>query len=64
MSRVFGALAAFLALCVAGVVVLATNGCDTQPDLDVPEEGDDLLAWAAANPDATRCPNSPAEEGL
>lgn len=58
MSRVFGALAAFVALCLAGVVVLATNGSETQPELDVPEEGDDLLGWAAANPDLTHCPDT------
>ena len=59
-----GLVAALAALCLAGVVLLVTNACDTAPVLDVPEAGDDLLAWAAANPDATRCPDTPAEEGL
>lgn len=57
-----GALAALFALAVAGLVVLATNASDTQPEYDVPEEGDDLLTWAAANPDAVHCPETP--EGL
>lgn len=59
MSRVFGGvLAAFVALCLAGVVLLTANACDTAPELDVPAEGDDLLTWAAANPDLTHCPDT------
>lgn len=60
----FGALAAFVALAAAGAVLRFLTACDTQPDVDVPEEGDDLLAWAAANPALTVCPDTIAEEGL
>jgi ABC-type uncharacterized transport system YnjBCD substrate-binding protein len=59
-----GVLAALLALIVGGVAVLATRAGDTVLDLDVPEEGDDLLTWAAANPNLTVCPDYPGQEGL
>lgn len=59
-----GLLAAALAALVGGLAVLVLRQPGTQPELDVPAEGDDLLAWAAANPDLTHCPDTPAEEGL
>ncbi|WP_461118909.1 hypothetical protein [Saccharothrix stipae] len=59
-----GALAALFGLGVAGLAWMVALAVDTAPEMDVPEDGDDLLTWAAANPDATRCPDTPAEEGL
>jgi hypothetical protein len=54
-------IGALVAAAVAGLAALlawAITSPDTAPELDVPETGDDLLAWAAAHPDLTHCPDT------
>lgn len=66
MRRVLGGLLSLLLVAgLGGLIVLVLNTCDGhQPDLDLPEEGDELWEWVEANPDRTICPDTPAEEGL
>jgi len=66
VSRVLGVLAFLGCLAVVPLVVflVAAADGDPQPDLDLPEEGEELWDWVTANPERASCPDSPAEEGL
>jgi len=60
-----GIIAAATALFITSLaLLLAMASDDPQPDFEFPAPGDDLLTWAAGHPDRTRCPDTPAEEGL
>ncbi len=64
MNKVLGGLAFLGCLVLVPLVVILVAAADNNPKpaLDLPEEGDDLLQWAAANPGRTTCPDSPEDE--